>query len=103
MVLTYLPDNIDAVEMFCCRDGVEVFIVAENGPTSAQPYQTEVQTIQATLSFKPSYRSFHYHGKMKRRLIWLVTASLTCASPHVFSVADDVLAYPQVSPPKSLE
>ena len=43
----------------------------------------------------------HYHGKMKRRLIWLVAASLAYGSPHVFSVTDDLLAYPQVSPPKS--
>ena len=34
---------------------------------------------------------------MKRRLIWLVTASLTYGSPHVFSPTDDLLAYPQVS------
>ena len=33
---------------------------------------------------------------MKRRLIWLVTASLVYASPHVFSVTEDLLAYPQV-------
>lgn len=32
---------------------------------------------------------------MKRRLIWLVAASLAYGSPHVFSVTDDLLAYPQ--------
>lgn len=37
---------------------------------------------------------------MKRQLIWLAAASLTYGSPHVFSVTDDLLAYPQVSPPK---
>ena len=32
-----------------------------------------------------------------------MTASLVYASPHVFSVTDDLLAYPQVSPSKSPE
>ena len=34
---------------------------------------------------------------MKRRIAWLAAAGLACASPHVFSVTDDLLAYPQVS------
>lgn len=36
---------------------------------------------------------------MKRRLLWLVAASLAYGSPHVFSVTDDLLAYPQVRGP----
>ena len=35
---------------------------------------------------------------MKRRLIWLAGASIAHSSPHVFSVNDDFLAYPQVRP-----
>lgn len=34
---------------------------------------------------------------MKRKFIWLAAASVTYGSPHVFSVTDDLLAYPQVS------
>ncbi|KAM0798226.1 glucosidase II beta subunit-like protein-domain-containing protein [Usnea florida] len=32
---------------------------------------------------------------MKRRLLWLAAASSAYGSPHVFSVTDDLLAYPQ--------
>lgn len=43
------------------------------------------------------------HPKMKRRIISLTVASLAYGSPHVFSVTDDILAYPQVSfPPPRL-
>ena len=34
---------------------------------------------------------------MKRRIAWLTGASLAYSKPHVFSVAGDFLAYPQVS------
>ncbi len=34
---------------------------------------------------------------MKRKLVWLAAASVAYGSPHVFSVTDDLLAYPQVS------
>lgn len=34
---------------------------------------------------------------MKHGIVWLAAASAVYASPHVFSVTDDLLAYPQVS------
>ena len=34
---------------------------------------------------------------MKRKIIWLAAASTVYSSPHVFSVNDDLLAFPQVS------
>ena len=34
---------------------------------------------------------------MKRKLTWLAAASTVYSSPHVFSVNDDLLAFPQVS------
>ncbi|MCJ1458479.1 Protein OS-9 [Mycoblastus sanguinarius] len=36
---------------------------------------------------------------MRRKFIWLATASIAYGSPHVFSVTDDLLAYPQVTSP----
>ena len=39
------------------------------------------------------------NAMMKRKLIWLAAASAAYGSPNVFSVTDDVLAYPQVSFP----
>lgn len=38
---------------------------------------------------------------MKRQVLWLAGASLAQCSPGVFSVHDDLLAYPQVKPNKA--
>ena len=38
---------------------------------------------------------------MKRQLVWLAAAT-AYASPHVFSVSDDLLAYPQAGSLKPL-
>ena len=76
---------------FCSRHGLGI-------DNHLSPIKRELRQNRSHIKL-PLILPFHYHGKMKRRLIWLVTASLVSASPHVFSVTDDLLAYPQVSHP----
>ncbi|MCJ1472625.1 hypothetical protein MMC13_001274 [Lambiella insularis] len=61
------------------------------GPTSAKP-------ALSTLTFCPDAHDdliYSARGAMRRRTILLATASLVYSSPSVFSVHDDVLAFPQ--------
>ena len=45
------------------------------------------------------FSSHSSNGIMRLALTWLAAASIVYGSPHVFSVTDDLLAYPQVSLP----
>ncbi len=56
----------------------------------------DYQTLDATFTFQHCF-FLQCKRTMKRRIIWLAAASITYGSPHVFSVGDDLLAYPQVS------
>ncbi len=82
-----------------CKRDVLASYFYDNSGSALWIYLQMSGIVEATLDL-PLTDFLHHTGivfAMKRKIIWLAAASTACGSPHVFSVNDDLFAFPQVS------